>query len=88
MREGDQSTREQMETLVCMSLEEMESSVYTAGTVAAFHPHLDCGDVMCLILVERIRVSISTSAMVQNMVSKTIASILLIHRVIKQKHNV
>ena len=68
MREGDQSTREQMETLVCMSLEEMESSVYTAGTVAAFHPHLDCGDVMCLILVERLRASTSTSAMIQYMV--------------------
>ena len=88
MREGDQSTREQMETLVCMSLEEMESSVYTAGTVTAFHPHLDCGDMMCLILVERIRVFISTSAMIQNTVSKTIASIPPIHRVIKQKHNV
>ena len=71
MREGDQSTREQMETLACMSLEEMESSVYTAGTVAAFHPHLDCGDVIYLIPVERIRVSTSTSAMIDLMVSYT-----------------
>ena len=69
MREGDQSTREQMETLVCMSLEEIESSVYTAGTVAAFHPHLDCGDVMCLILVERLRASTFLSTLMQDMVS-------------------
>ena len=69
MREGDQSTREQMETLVCMSLEEMKSSVYTAGTVAAFHPHLDCGDVMCLILVEKLRASTSILPMTQYMVS-------------------
>ena len=34
--------------LVCMSLEEMERSVSTAGTVIAFHPHQDCGDVIFL----------------------------------------
>ena len=45
MEEGEQSTREQMRPLVCMSLEDMERSVSTA-TVAAFQTHQDCRDVM------------------------------------------
>ena len=70
MREGDQSTREQMETLVCMSLEEMKSSVYTVRVVAVT-THQDCGDVTYLILVERCRVSTSTSATGDHMVGNT-----------------
>ena len=66
--EGDQSTREKILTLVCMSLEEMESSVYTARVVV-LTTHQDCGDVIYLIPVERCRVSTSTSVMIHTMVS-------------------
>ena len=54
--------------LVCMSLEEMERSVSTGGTVIAFHPHQDCGDVIFLTPVERYRASTSTSVMMSPMV--------------------
>ena len=48
MREGEQSTREQMGPLVCMSLEDREWSVSTARVIA-FQIHKDCGDVIYLI---------------------------------------
>ena len=63
MREEEKSTREQMEPLVCMSLEEMESSVYTARVVVQ-NTHQDCGDVIYLIPVERYKVSTATSVIV------------------------
>ena len=57
--------------LVCMSLEEMERSVSTGGTVIAFHPHQDCGDVIFLTPVKRYRASTSTSAMIPCLVSQS-----------------
>ena len=44
MREGEQSSREQMRPLVCMSLEDMEWSVSTIRVIA-FQRAQDCGDV-------------------------------------------
>ena len=68
MRVGDQSTREQMGPLVCMSLEEMERSVYTTREVV-LTTHQDCGDVIYLIPVDSCRASTSTSAIQDHTVS-------------------
>ena len=55
-------------TSVCMSLEEMELSVYTVRVVV-MTTHQDCGDVIYLIPVERCRASTFISAMTHNKVS-------------------
>ena len=68
MREEDQSSREQMGPLVCMSLEEMEWSVSTAREVV-HHTHQDCGDVIFLTPMERCRVSSSTLLIMNHMVN-------------------
>ena len=65
--------------LVCMSLEEMERSVSTGGTVIAFHPHQDCGDVIFLTPVERYRASTSTSALIPHLVSQMSHILTAIH---------
>ena len=68
-----------MGLVVCMSLEEMERSVSTGGTVIAFHPHQDCGDVIFLTPVERYRASTSTSVMIPHLVSQTSHILTAIH---------
>ena len=67
--EGQQSW-EKIGPLVCMSLEEMESSVSIASVIV-LTTHQDCGDVIYLIPVEGCRVSTSTSAIGDQMVSYT-----------------
>ena len=74
MREGDQSSREQMGPLVCMSLEEIESSVSTA-MAAVFLTYQECGGVIFPILMRRYTASTLTLAIMQYLV-RTVCCVL------------
>ena len=56
MRWGDKSSRDQMERVTCMSLEEMEWSI----SIAEEEDVQECGDVIYLIVMVYSRVSMST----------------------------
>ena len=59
MRWGHKSSRDQMETITCMSLEEMEWSI----SIAEQEEVQECGDVIYLIVMVYSRVSTSTLAL-------------------------
>ena len=59
MRQEEKSSRDQMETVTCMSLEEMEWSISTAEPEEV----RECGDVIYLIVMVYSRVSTSTLAL-------------------------
>ena len=56
MRQEEKSSRDQMETVTCMSLEEMEWSI----SIAEEEDSQECGDVIFLIVMVYSRASIST----------------------------
>ena len=56
MRQEEKSSRDQMETVTCMSLEEMEWSI----SIAELEEVQECGDVIYLIVMVYSRVSTST----------------------------
>ena len=57
----EKSSRDQMETIVCMSLEEMEWSISTAEE----EEDQECGDVIFLTVMVYSRASTSTLALLQ-----------------------
>ena len=59
MRQEEKSSRDQMETVTCMSLEEMEWSI----SIAELEEVQECGDVIYLIVMVYSRVSTSTLAL-------------------------
>ena len=61
MRQEEKSTRDQMETVLCMSLEEMEWSISIAGQEEV----QECGDVIFLIVMVYSRASTSTLALLR-----------------------
>ena len=61
IRRGDKSSRDQMERVTCMSLEEMEWSI----SIAEEEEVQECGDVIYLIVMEYSRVSTSTLGLLQ-----------------------
>ena len=61
LRQEEKSTRDQMETAICMSLEEMEWSISIAGQEEV----QECGDVIILIVMVYSRASTSILALLQ-----------------------
>ena len=61
MRQEEKSTRDQMEAVVCMSLEEMEWSI----SIAEQEEDQECGDVIFLIVMVYCRASTSTLELIQ-----------------------
>ena len=59
IRQEEKSSRDQMETVTCMSLEEMEWSI----SIAELEEVQECGDVIYLIVMVHSRVSTSTLAL-------------------------
>ena len=59
IRQEEKSSRDQMETVTCMSLEEMEWSI----SIAELEEVQECGDVIYLIVMVYSRVSTSTLAL-------------------------
>ena len=59
MRQEEKSSRDQMETVTCMSLEEMEWSI----SIAELEEVQECGDVIYMIVMVYSRVSTSTLAL-------------------------
>ena len=60
LRQEEKSSTDQMETVICMSLEEMEWSILIAGQEDV----QECGDVIFLIVMVHCRASTSTLALV------------------------
>ena len=61
MRQEEKSSTDQMETVLCMSLEDMERSI----SIAEEGEVQECGDVIFLIVMVYSRASTSTSALLQ-----------------------
>ena len=61
MRQEEKSSTDQMETIVCMSLEEMEWSI----SIAEEGEDQECGDVIILTVMAHNRASTSTLALLQ-----------------------
>ena len=61
MRQEEKSSGDQMETVICMSLEEMEWSI----SIAKQGEDQECGDVTFLIVMVYNRASTSTLALLQ-----------------------
>ena len=61
MRQEEKSSRDQLEPVICMSLEEIEWSISIAGQ----EEDQECGDVIFLIVMVYIRVSTYTLALLQ-----------------------
>ena len=61
MRQEEKSSRDQMETVICMSLEEMEWSI----SIAEEEEDRECGDVIYLIVMVYSRASTSTLPLLQ-----------------------
>ena len=65
MRQEEKSSRDQLEPVICMSLEEMEWSISIAGQEEV----QECGDVIFLIVMVYSRASTSTLALLQQVFS-------------------
>ena len=65
MRQEEKSSTDQLETVVCMSLEEMEWSI----SIAEQEEVQECGDVIFLIVMVYCRASTSTLALLQQVYS-------------------
>ena len=61
MRQEEKSSRDHLETVICMSLEEMEWSI----SIAEQEEDQECGDVIFLIVMVYSRASTSTLALLQ-----------------------
>ena len=68
MRQEKKSSRDQTETVTCMSLEEMEWSI----SIAEEGEPQECGDVIYLIVMVYSRVSTSTLALLLQVLHKTV----------------
>ena len=76
MRQEEKSSRDQMETVTCMSLEEMEWSI----SIAEEEEAQECGDVIYLIVMVYSRVSTSTLALLLQVLILTTKLFMILHR--------